>query len=296
MGSEAHLLVVPGEGEADRADELLAVGWARVDELEDRWSRFRPDSEVSALNRHPGAPVIVSDDTVELVRHAVAAWALTGGRFDPTVGAALVAHGYDRDLAEVVRGTATVLEPPPVPGPAGIVVDPDLGAVLLPAGVTFDPGGIGKGLAADMVARAVLAAGAAGVLVNLGGDLRAAGEPPDPDGWPVSLPDPTRPGHEMARFALPWGAVATTSRLRRRWRTTRGEAHHVIDPTTGRPADTEVAAVTVVADQGWRAEAIATAMFLGGVGELARHPDVHVVVVDADGRRHATAALEGALR
>lgn len=298
MGSDAHLVVVTDGGRAD-PDELLAAGWARIDDLEARWSRFRPDSEVSALNRHPGAPVVVSADTVTLVEHAVAAWELTGGRFDPTVGAAMAAHGYDRTLSELLRGSvpAGTTEPVPAPGLAGTRLDPGLGTVTLARGVRFDPGGIGKGLAADLVARALLDAGAAGALVNLGGDLRAAGEPPGASGWVVGVDEPLRPDHELARLALPHGgAVATTSRLRRRWRTLAGEAHHLIDPATGRPADTDTVAVTVVADHAWRAEVLAKALFLAGPSELGRHPDVHAIVVTADGRRHATPVLEATLR
>jgi thiamine biosynthesis lipoprotein len=167
---------------------------------------------------------------------------------------------------------------------------------MLPPGVRFDPGGIGKGLAADMVAEWLVGAGALGALVNLGGDLRAAGDPPDAGGWAISLPDPVRPGRELARFALPHGAVATSSRLRRRWCTAAGPAHHLLDPATGRPATGGTVAVSVVADRAWRAEALATALFLMGPGGLDRCPDAPAIVLTADGRRHASPALEATLR
>lgn len=296
MGADAHLVVVT-HGDGDGA-ALLTAGWARIDELESRWSRFRPDSEVSALNRAAGAPVTVSADTVVLVRHAIAAWELTGGRFDPTVGAALVALGYDRDLDDVLASPAAV-GPPAVPGPApglaGTGVDPWSSRVTLPAGATFDPGGIGKGLAADLVANELIGCGAAGALVNLGGDLRAAGTPPVAAGWTIGVPHPAHPDRELLRVAVPHGAVATSSRLRRRWATPAGPAHHLIDPATGRPAATGVVAATVVADQAWRAEALTKLLVLAGPGELRRHDDVHAVVVTADGNAHATPGLAGAL-
>ena len=268
MGSDAQVLVVtdPDTDPADAA-ALLAGAWAHIDALEGRWSRFRPDSEVSALNRHSGAPVVVSTDTIALITRAIAAWQLTEGFFDPTVGAALVALGYDRDFAEVAWATVAspaAGDPGPTPGPVAIELDPERSTVTLPAGVSFDPGGIGKGLAADLVAEALIDAGAVGALVNLGGDLRGAGNAPGAGGWPVTLPDPLRPGHELARFVLPHGAVATSSRLRRRWRTTAGPAHHLVDPATGRPATGDIVAATVVADRAWRAEVLATALVLGG--------------------------------
>ena len=301
MGSDAHLVVVT---DADRYDgnDLLVTGWARIDQLEARWSRFRPDSDVSTLNRSAGLRLRVSHDTVVLVQHAVAAWELTEGRFDPTVGAALVAHGYDRDFDELIALSGAAPGPPrplpraPVPGPAGIEVDTWSDEVTLPHGVTFDPGGIGKGLAADLVACALVEAGAAGALVNLGGDLRAVGTPPTAAGWTIGVPHPVRPQHELARIAVPYGAVATTSRLRRRWSTAHGQVHHLIDPATGGPAETDVVAVTVIADQAWRAEAFAKLLFLAGPAELAHHREFHAVLVTADGCRHATPGLAGALR
>ncbi|HEX5946845.1 MAG TPA: FAD:protein FMN transferase [Acidimicrobiales bacterium] len=300
MGSDAQVLVV-AEPDADPLEvaDLVADAWARIEVLEGRWSRFRSDSEVSVLNRAVGAPVVVSADTFTLVAHAIAAWTLTAGRFDPTVGAALVALGYDRDFAEVNRSSLPLGDAgdgEPVPGPAGIELDPQRSTVTLPAGARFDPGGIGKGLASDLVADALLEAGALGALVNLGGDLRAAGDAPDPEGWPVSLPDPLRPGHELARFSLRDGAVATSSRLHRQWRTATGPAHHLIDPTTGRSSTGDTVAVTVVADRAWRAEALTKALFLDGPHALDAHPDVHALVVTADGRRHADPALQATLR
>jgi thiamine biosynthesis lipoprotein len=300
MGSDAQVLVVADPGaDPDGAVALLAAAWAHIEVLENNWSRFRPDSEISALNRHSGTPVVVSADTFALITHAIAAWQLTEGRFDPTIGAALVALGYDRDFTEVTRATVpfpAAGAPGPAPGPAGIELDPVRSTVTLPAGVTFDPGGIGKGLAADLVAEALIDAGAVGALVNLGGDLRAAGDPLDAGGWPVTLPDPLRPGHELARFVMPHGAVATSSRLRRRWRTAAGPAHHLIDPDTGRPSTGDTVAVSVVAERAWRAEALTKSLLLGGPDDLDRYSDAHAIVVTTDGRRHASAALEATLR
>ena len=294
MGSDAVLVVVAGHRDGDA---LLRTGWRRVDELERRWSRFLPDSEISALNRRAGNPVAVSADTFALVERAVEAWRQTGGLFDPTVGAALVALGYDRDIRDVVGGDAPDPgEARPAPGLAGTILDPWRPAVTLPRGVTFDPGGIGKGLAADLVVEALLAAGADGALANIGGDLRAGGTPPDAAGWSISVLDGVHPGRELTRLALPRGAIATSSTLRRRWRTTDGVAHHLIDPATGRPAASAVVSATVVAGEAWWAEALTKALVLAGPAELDRHPDVHAVVLTAAGRRHATPGFDEVLR
>lgn len=292
MGTDAHIAVVGGN------DAMLHSGEWHVRDLERRWSRFLDTSEVSALNSHAGSFVVVSSQTFELVTKAIAAWRNTGGRFDPTVGAALVAHGYDRTFTEVLASVAPYdgSGVGPAPGPGDVHLIPSVNGITMPAGVTLDAGGIGKGLAADLTARMLLASGADGVLVNLGGDLRAAGRPPSSEGWSITVPDPLQPDRELLRLAIPEGAVATSSRLQRRWQTTSGEAHHLIDPRTGRPARTDVVAVTVVAAEAWWAEALAKALFLAGPVGLDEIDDIHAVVVTADGARHATPDLKATLR
>jgi thiamine biosynthesis lipoprotein len=291
MGTDVQVAVVGGDA------SILRAGENQISELEARWSRFLDTSEVSALNRHAGRPLIVSIDTFELVARAVQAWTATAGRFDPTVGAALAAHGYDRDFADV---TTSISNAPsttaPTPGAAGIDLIPDIRAVTLPVGVTFDAGGIGKGLAADLTAALLVAEGADGALVNIGGDLRVAGRPPTPEGWVINVADPLDPERELLRVAIPEGAVATSSRLIRRWQTARGEAHHLIDPSTGRPVDTDSVAVTVVAGEAWWAEALTKALFVAGPDGLDDIDGVQAVVVTADGTRHATPDLEATLR
>ena len=291
MGTDVHVALVGG------TPELLDVAEHRIHDLERRWSRFLDSSEITALNRNPGRPSIVSADTFMLVSRAVTAWDATGGRFDPTVGAALAAHGYDRDFADVARATTpAAVSIGPAPGLADIDLIVGINAITLPDGVTIDPGGIRKGLAADNAAELLVASGADGALDNHGGDLRAVGRSPSAEGWAVTVDDPLHPGHELLRLAIPEGAVATSSRLLRRWQTTEGEAHHLIDPSTGHPVQTDVVAVTVVAGEAWWAEALTKALFRAGAAGIQEIHDLHAVVVTADGVRHATPDLEATLR
>jgi len=261
MGTQARILVVDGP------DDLPTLLARRVAELEQQWSRFVPTSEVSRLNGAGGSPVPVSPDTLHLLSCAIEGWELTYGLFDPTVLGDLERAGYDRSFDELVdrdQPSAEARRSWLVRGASGIEIDLDTGIARLPAGVGFDPGGIGKGLAADLVVDEALAAGAAGVLVDLGGDIRVAGRPPAPStGWTLEIEDPFG-GLSVGAVSLGEGAVATTSRLRRRWSVDGQPRHHVIDPRHGEPADGDVAAVTVVAALGWHAEVLAKAAFVGG--------------------------------
>jgi len=258
MGSDAHVIVVDGPPDA------LETARARIEQLERLWSRFLPDSEVSDLNRHPGEAREVSDETRLLIAKAVEAWAASGGAFDPTVLGSLVAAGYDRSFELLDDDTAS----PAVELPTSLAlvgctdIELDGTTVKLPAGTGFDPGGIGKGLAADLVVEELRALGAAGACVNLGGDLRVSGQGPDGGPWIIDI---EAPGHEvrLARVSLTEGAVATSTTLRRRWGPD-GARHHLIDAATGEPSATDLELATVVAGAAWLAEVHAKTVLLRG--------------------------------
>ena len=270
MGTDVEVLAV-GADDAAMAT-LGALAADALERREARWSRFRSTSELCRLNDAAGSPVVVSGDTFALIARVVDAWRDTAGRYDPTVLAALEAAGYDRDFDTVPHDAdAPAVEHPPVPGCAGVELDSLVSAVRLPRGVALDLGGIGKGYAADGVSGELLEAavpGVRGVLVNLGGDLRARGEAPAPHGWVVDVDDPLDTGR-TGLLSLGEGAIATSTRLRRAW-TRGGEVqHHLIDPATGEPAASGLASVTIVAGEAWRAEVLAKAAFVAGVAEGA---------------------------
>ena len=111
MGSTAHLLVVGPD-----ADTNLAWARTRLSQLETRWTRFSPDSEVSRLNENGGHPMIVTADTYRLIDHAVTAWGRTNGRYDPTLLHALTGLGYDVSDRYLLANEfhAYLLQQPPV--------------------------------------------------------------------------------------------------------------------------------------------------------------------------------------
>ncbi len=255
MGTDIHLIAVAGRQRA--AASALDRARERIDELEALWSRFRPTSDISIVNAMAGTPVRVSPETVALVQRAIDGYRLTEGRFDPTVLGAVVRAGYDVSYERIRPDLRT--SDARVFGAPLIEVDPIAGLVRLPEGVGFDPGGIGKGLAADIVVAELLDR-VDGICVNLGGDLRVAGRAPDDCGWVISIEDPVG-GPSHGDICLADGAVATSSRTQR---VLRDGGHHLIDPTTGRPAQTSILSSTVIAGQAWFAEVLAKAAFLAG--------------------------------
>jgi thiamine biosynthesis lipoprotein len=253
MGTDAHVIVAGGN------EALADAARRRLFDLEQRWSRFVPTSEVNRLTAAAGSAVDVSAETALLVRRAVEAWRLTGGAFDPTVLGDLIRAGYDRPFADIDRrpGASDL-----VIGCTDIVVDGTM--VGLPRGTGFDAGGIGKGLAVDIVAEEVMGAGAEGVCINLGGDLRVLGISPD-GAWTIAIEHEwhRRP---IASVGLTEGAVATSTTLCRRWelRDDIGPRHHLIDPVTGEPSTTDLTLATVITGDAWIAEVLAKAVLLRG--------------------------------
>jgi len=269
MASDAHVILVdPAPGAEDYARR-------RLDELERRWSRFLPDSDVSRLNTTPEALLLVSSDTVALVAAMKEAWRVTGGRYDPTMLEAIVAVGYATSIDGSGRASHMARLPRRRSTITDVTVDPATAVVTLPAGVGLDPGGIGKGLGADLVVTELLDAGTGGALVGVGGDLAAAGTPPTADGWHVAVRDPLDPTRELTTFALEAGGVATSSTLSRTWLQEGRRRHHALDPLTHTCATTDLAAVTVIARAGWEAEVHATAALLCGSERVLDYLDRH---------------------
>src|SRR6266567_1550632 len=259
MGSDIHVVLVGG------SPSLLETARSFVDCLESRWSRFRPASEISLLNQLAGVPVRVSSHTMGLVRRAIEGARATEGRFDPTVLGAVIRAGYDRSFELLTDATLDSGSPLGF-GFERIVLDEAASTVAHPEGVGFDPGGIGKGYAADLLAEELLSRGAAGVCANVGGDLRVEGEGPNGEAWTVAIEHPSV-GTPVATVGLRSGAVATSARTRRAWGPPGDRRHHLIDPSTGRPARTGLASATVVAAEAWQAEVVAKAAFVAGLSE-----------------------------
>jgi thiamine biosynthesis lipoprotein len=290
MASAVHVVVV-GDTDPRPVVDLL-------EHLEASWSRFRPDSDISRLARHAGEVVSVNPSTVALVDAMIHAWRITDGAFDPTVLPDLVRLGYASSIEDPRRVTilpgGLVAFDGERPTLDDVVTDAERSTVRIPRGLALDPGGLGKGLAADLAVQYLLAAGARGALVGVGGDLAIGGDPLDTaaGGWPVDVDHPA--GGDVGTIVVSHGGVATSSTRSRRWLHDGTDRHHVIDPVTHLDSTTDLASATVVARSGWLAEAHATAALLAGssgaVQYLERHGLTGVVVAD-DGSVSATADL-----
>ncbi len=266
---------------------------AQLVDFDRRLSRFRAESELTALNSDPRAEVPASDLLRDLVRASVWAAERTDGLVDPTLVSALEASGYagSRDgVAPASLAEALAAAPerrPAAPDPRSawrlFEVDDDRGVIRRPPGAMLDSGAIGKGLAADLVARPLERF--ARYVVDVGGDVRVGGGEPATEPVEIEVRHPVT-GEAADLFAIDRGAVATSGLDVRLWRLQDGRhAHHLIDPATGEPAWTGLIGASARAPTGLEADVLAKAALLAGPAGarelLAEHGGL---VVRDDGR------------
>jgi FAD:protein FMN transferase len=208
------------------------------------FSRFRPDSELNRINAHAGRPVLVSPLFASMVELALAAFEQTGGLVDPSLGAALVSAGYDRDF-DALRDDAR--PPGPAQGSARDRIALAGRLLAVPAGVELDLNGVVKSRTVDEALALVRAEG----WVSAGGDLATRG--------PLTV---GLPGGDAVRLLR--GGLATSGSDRRHWRRGTDEQHHLLDPRTGRPARSSWLQVTACGASCTAADVAAKAAFLLG--------------------------------
>ncbi len=280
MGTEITVLV-PHASDRDEASVTRRVAAVFADE-ERRFSRFRDDSELSFVNRASG-PVRVSAAMLDVLSEARVLFERTCGLFDPTVGAALIAAGYDRSFAPGALDRDGSLPAPPRVAFDDVHVDTRAGTVTRPAAVKLDLGGFVKGRAADRAARGIDGAAA----IDAGGDAVLRGAGPDGAGWLVDVEDPCDASRVLLTLRVRDRAVATSAPNRRRWLAGTRAMHHLIDPRTGLPANCDLAQATVIASCAAEAEAMTKAVFMLGARDgarfLASQPGCAGVLVGRDG-------------
>jgi thiamine biosynthesis lipoprotein len=314
LGTSVELVICDGAravGDSRSLTQACAILERQLDELDRACSRFREDSELMRVNAGAGRTIRVDPLLIEALELALRAAELTDGDVDPTVGAALVLAGYDRDMQlldriSLVPGNAhTEAYPSPAIAPhlratlhsrwRVIELDRECRTVRIPRGVKLDLGATAKAWAADRAALAIREVVGCGVLVSLGGDISTAGPAPSGElaeggaqaGWRIHVTDDHRSGPEAPgqTISITGGGLATSSTTVRRWRYRKQTMHHIIDPSSGAPAEEVWRTVSVAASNCADANIAATAAIVRG----ARAPEwlaglgLPARLVDCDG-------------
>lgn len=268
MGTFA-CISVPADEEA-ALDAVERLTRANLSGLDDRLSIFKPDSEISRLNRAAGLSAVkVSGDTEEVLRLSRHYAGLTGGAFDPTVAPLVSFWGFNKGR-----------QPESVPGESGIRTFAEkVGcrnlslsnglAFLSRDGMSVDLGAIAKGYAVDVCFQSVATGLVRNLMINLGGNIRCRGEAAPGRPWSIGIRDPFSRERIIGTIRLSNGMAVATSGNYEKFVTIQGKRYaHIIDPRSGRPVE-GVASVTVIATNAVEADAMSTAVFvMGGKGAL----------------------------
>jgi len=230
LGTTATV-VVPDPWRVDEAERILRTETEAIDRA---CSRFRPDSELAHFHANAGRTVEVSSLLFEALDVSYSVAERTHGAIDPTVGKALEALGYDRDIHRIESRPLQLADLGPVPGFRHLHLDRKRRAARIPKGVRLDLGSSAKALLADRAAARIADALGSGSLVSLGGDIAVAGDSP-PGGWAIGIAVDSSAGADEADqvVAIRQGGVASSSTEIRTWRMGTERVHHIVDPATG---------------------------------------------------------------
>jgi thiamine biosynthesis lipoprotein len=244
---------------------------AAIETFDRDWSRFRPDSTVTALAIGGGSVPAPADAAPMLDLYADLS-AATDGAVNPLVGGSLAALGYDAGYSLRDRGAQ------PAPGDWGDILSWHDGVLRLTDPATIDVGALGKGRLVDLVAAVVAPAVVGDVVIDAGGDIAVRGT------HRIGLEHPFDPRRAIGVWEVTDAALCASAVNRRTWPAAadEGALHHVLDARTGMPVRT-IAATWAVAPEAMTADAIATALFFDGGPRLASEWGVEWVRMTTDG-------------
>ncbi len=286
---------------AEGDSRLVRHGFKRAREFvqtsEARLTRFSDASELARLNRSSGQWFHASPDLYAIVKHARSLVAGTDGLFNPAILDALERAGYDISMDQIRSQGARPPQPALVMPPLDfrqVELDDLNSGIRLPEGLRIDLGGIAKSWIAEQAAQ-YLAEFADACAVNAGGDMFLIGQPRDEPAWFVELQDPRDENKVLALLRVQSGAVTTSSITRRQWRQNGHMQHHLIDPRTGRPAETDWLSVTVIAPHAADAEVFAKALLIAGSRGadriLAKRDGLAYLAVDRAGQMWGSSSV-----
>ncbi len=259
-------ILLAAEGSEERVEDGFAQAQSFIQAAEQRFTRFSDDSELAELNRSAGVWFSASPEMFEVVSLAVRLHRQTGGLFDPAILDALEQVGYDRSMEEIRAygaSAAPVLFRTRSHSIREVLLDEARRQIFVPEGLRLDLGGIAKGWIAEKAAR-ILADYASACAVDAGGDAFMIGLPAGEPAWRLTLEDPADETRALAVLKLPPGGAATSAVTKRRWLQDGEPRHHLIDPRTRLPAETDWLSVTAIAASLAEAEVYAKSLLIAG--------------------------------
>lgn len=293
MGTVVELRLM--EGDRVRFDEAARAAFKEIERLEALFSSYRPDSDISRVNRNAGKGALgVSTEVFEVTKEAVRVARLSGGAFDPTIGALGRAWGPSGEKG-TVPSKGEMEELLPLVDYSGVIIDENARKVgLARAGMALNLGGVAKGFIAGEAVRTLKANGVTRGVVHAGGDMVVFQEGRQKP-FTIGVQHP-REKRLLGEAYIHSGAVPTSGDYERYFEKDGVRYHHILDPRTGFPAR-GVQSVTLAADDPTTADALATAVFVmgpeRGMELIERLDGVEGVIVDDKGAVKTSGGFQG---
>lgn len=250
------------EAYGKNAKKALSDCEAETMRLEKMLSVTSKTGDIFRMNHANGLPTRVSGETAALLLDAIALSAETDGTFDPTVYPLVSCWGFF-DEAQRVPAQEEIERLLPLVGWENVSVECE--EVTLPAGAGVDFGGIAKGYATDRLVALLRQHGVESALLSLGGNVYAVGANPAHGDWRIGVQSPNSPGSVVGVVSVQNSAVVTAGSYQRYFIRDGKTYHHILDTTTGRPAESGLSSVTIVCESAARADALSTALFVMGL-------------------------------
>lgn len=252
----------------ESAEAALAISEAKVRELELLWSVADANSDIYTANQNGGISTWIHEETKEILRFALDMAKQTNGALDPTVSPAVAAWGFisgeyripaEDELADLLQNIDY----------QKVLLEGNL--LTLPDGMRLDLGAVGKGYAGDVIAELLKAQGVASALLDIGGNIQMVGRKPDGSRWRLGIQNPFGEG-SLGVLESEDGAVVTSGNYERYFIGEDGKQYgHIIDPSTGYPAESGLASVSIIAKEGKLCDALSTAIYVMGLERAAEY-------------------------
>lgn len=280
----------------ENGDTALEDAQSKMEELEALWSTTDENSEIYALNSSRGETVTVSNETRDLLEFALSMADETDGALEPTIYPVLLAWGFTTGENRIPKEDElqTLLQDV---GYERIKIEGN--EVTVPDGMKLDMGAVGKGCTGDVLVGILKEAGVTSALLDLGGNVQVIGTKPDGSRWRLGLRNPFDAEGYLGVLEIADAAVVTSGSYERYFIGDDGKRYgHIIDPSTGYPAENGLASVTIVAKEGKVCDALSTSLFIMGREKAEAYwreqGDFDMILITDEGELYITEGISDA--
>ncbi|MGH4139020.1 FAD:protein FMN transferase [Clostridium sp.] len=248
------------------AEKAIRESIEKLCEIDNKMSVFKEQSEISKINKHAGnQPQIVSEDTYYVIQKAIKYCCISKGAFDITIRPIVELWGIGKKDARIPSSNE-VKEKLKVVNYKDIVLEKNTSSIFLKKkNQEIDVGGIAKGFAADEVKNVLMKNGIKSALINLGGNILALGKKKDGTPWGVGIQNPFKTRGEFAlSINVINKAVVTSGNYERYFEEDGKRFHHIIDPITGFPSESDIVSATVISDNSIDGDGLSTGVYIMG--------------------------------